>query len=68
MESRPGNSHGGAFGSGTLHLAHALRVAIDEGDRSALAPAATFADGLRQQRVLDAARQSSRAGGIWIPV
>lgn len=68
METRPGNSHGGAFGSGTLHLARALRAAIDVGDRTALAPAATFADGLAQQRVLDAARQSSRAGGTWVAV
>jgi hypothetical protein len=35
-----------------------LRAAIDDGDRDALAPAATFEDGLMQQRVLDAARRS----------
>ena len=62
---RPGNSLGGAFGTGTLHLGRALRAAIDDGDRNALAPAATFADGLMQQRVLDAARRSHGAGGGW---
>ncbi|HEX7705105.1 MAG TPA: Gfo/Idh/MocA family oxidoreductase [Thermoanaerobaculia bacterium] len=67
MEDRPGNSPGGAFGSGTLHLGRALRAALDEGDRSALAPGATFEDGLMQQRVLDAARRSSSAGG-WVTV
>lgn len=67
MPARPGNSHGGAFGSGTLHLGHALRAALDEGDREALSPAATFEDGLMQQRVLDAARKSARDGG-WVEV
>jgi predicted dehydrogenase len=67
LEKRPGNSQGGAFGAGTLHLGRALRAAIDDGDRSALAPAATFADGLAQQRVLDAARKSG-AGGGWVRV
>lgn len=65
MEQRPGNSNGGAFGTGTLHLGRALRAAIDDGDRNALAPAATFEDGLMQQRVLDAARRSATQGG-WI--
>ena len=55
LQQRPGNSPGGAFGTGTLLLGRALRSALDEGDRDALAPAATFADGLAQQRVLDAA-------------
>ena len=68
MADLPGNSRGGAFGSGTLHLARALRAALDDGDRSALAPAATFEDGLAQQRVLDAARKSSAAGGGWVAV
>lgn len=63
-ERRPGNSPGGAFGTGTLHLGRALRAAIDEGDADALAPAATFEDGLAQQRVLDAARESARTG-LW---
>jgi predicted dehydrogenase len=67
MQKRPGNSPGGAFGTGTLHLGRALRAALDDGDRDALAPAATFEDGLMQQRVLDAARRSSRDGG-WTPV
>jgi predicted dehydrogenase len=67
MEQRPGNSPGGAFGTGTLHLGRALRAALDDGDRDALAPAATFADGLMQQRVLDAARRSAREAG-WAPV
>jgi len=61
----PGNSPGGAFGTGTLHLGRALRAALDDGDRDALAPAATFEDGLVQQRVLDAARKSSASGG-WV--
>jgi predicted dehydrogenase len=67
METRPGNSHGGAFGTGTLHLGRALRAALDEGQRDALAPAATFEDGLIQQRVLDAARASAADGG-WVRV
>ena len=62
LEQRPGNSPGGAFGTGTLHLGRALRAALDEGNRDALAPAATFDDGLMQQRVLDAARRSSACG------
>lgn len=68
MEKRPGNSFGGAFGSGTLHLARALHDAIDGGQRDALAPAATFDDGLAQQRVLDAARISSSEGGTWVAI
>jgi predicted dehydrogenase len=67
LSKRPGNSPGGAFGTGTLHLGRALRVALDEGDRTALAPAATFEDGLMQQRVLDAARRSASDGG-WIRI
>ena len=65
MPKLPGNSMGGAFGSGTIELARALKRAIDDCDRSALAPAATFRDGLAQQRVLDAARRSSANGGRW---
>ncbi|HEY0139598.1 MAG TPA: Gfo/Idh/MocA family oxidoreductase [Thermoanaerobaculia bacterium] len=65
LRDLPGNSPGGAFGSGTVHLAEALRVALDDGDGSALAPAATFADGLMQQRVLDAARRSAANDGRW---
>jgi predicted dehydrogenase len=67
LEQRPGNSPGGAFGTGTLHLGRALRAALDEGNREALAPAATFEDGWMQQRVLDAARRSAVNGG-WAPV
>jgi hypothetical protein len=67
MEQRPGNSPGGAFGTGTLHLGRALRAALDEGDREALTPAASFEDGLQQQRVLDAARRSALNGG-WAAV
>jgi predicted dehydrogenase len=68
LQGRPGNSAGGAFGTGTLHLGRALRVAIDQGDRTALLPGATFRDGLMQQRVLDAARASSAQGGGWVAV
>jgi hypothetical protein len=45
----------------------ALRDALDNGDRSALAPAATLEDGLMQQRVLDAARKSA-AQARWVAV
>lgn len=64
-ETRPGDSAGGAFGSGTVELGRALRALLDSGDRAALLPAATFADGLAQQRVLDAARRSQGHGGCW---
>lgn len=65
MANRPGNSRGGAFGTGTYHLGLALKRAIDDGDLDALSPAATFADGLAVQRVLDAARRSSANDGQW---
>ncbi|HUP46250.1 MAG TPA: Gfo/Idh/MocA family oxidoreductase [Thermoanaerobaculia bacterium] len=65
LQKLPGNSPGGAFGTGTLLLGRALRAAIDEGDRSALSLAATFEDGLAQQRVLDAARRSAQTEGRW---
>jgi len=65
LAKRDGNSPGGAFGTGTLLLARALRAALDEGNRDALSPAATFEDGLAQQRVLDAARRSATGGGGW---
>ena len=68
MAKRPGNSMGGAFGTGTLHLGRALKAAIDEGKHEALADAATFRDGLEQQRVLDAARKSSEHDGCWVAV
>jgi hypothetical protein len=64
----PGNSPGGAFGTGTVHLGRALSAALDGGDRRALAPAATFADGLAQQQVLDAARRSHAVGGAWVAI
>jgi predicted dehydrogenase len=62
---RKGNSAGGAFGTGTYLLGRALKNALDDGDRGALADAATFEDGLMQQRVLDAARKSSANDGCW---
>jgi predicted dehydrogenase len=68
LAKRAGNSSGGAFGSGTYHLGVALRTALDGGDSSALSPAATFADGLAQQRVLDAARMSAEREGRWVGV
>jgi predicted dehydrogenase len=61
----PGDSPGSFFGSATRRLGEALRRALDEGDPGALASAATFADGLAQQRVLDAARRSHAGGGRW---
>src|SRR5437763_4497812 len=39
LGERRGNSPGGAFGSGTFYLGRALKAALDDGDRSALAPA-----------------------------
>ena len=68
LGERRGNSPGGAFGSGTFYLGRALKAALDDADRSALAPAATFEDGLAQQRVLDAARESARGEGCWVPI
>jgi predicted dehydrogenase len=65
---RRGNSAGGAFGTGTYFLGRALKTALDDGDRTALANAATFEDGLIQQSVLDAARKSSRTKGVWTTV
>jgi predicted dehydrogenase len=68
VANRPGNSTGGAFGSGTYYFGLALHAAIDGGDLHALSPAATFQDGLAQQRVLDAARQSNQNGGGWVRI
>jgi predicted dehydrogenase len=68
LAKRPGNSPGGAFGSGTHYLALALKAALEDGNRDALAPAATFEDGLANQRVLDAARASSADQGRWTEV
>src|SRR5437867_1403364 len=67
LANRPGNSPGGAFGTGTYLLGVAIRRALDDGDRQALTPAATFTDGLAQQRVLDAGRRSHASGGRWEP-
>lgn len=67
LDTRPGNSPGGAFGTGTLLLGRALRAALENGDHAALAPAATFEDGLAQRRVLDAVRNAS-AEGRWVEV
>jgi predicted dehydrogenase len=66
LAGRAGNSPGGAFGTGTLLLAQALKAALDDGDREALKAAATFEDGLAQQRVLDTARQSAANEGRWV--
>jgi predicted dehydrogenase len=66
LDARRGNSPGGAFGTGTLYLGRALKAALDDGDREALAPGATMEDGLAQQRVLDAARISSGDDGRWV--
>lgn len=63
-----GNSPGGPFGSGTVWFGRALRAALVDGDADALAPAATFRDGLAQQQVLDAARRSSTNGSDWIAI
>ena len=68
MAKRPGNTMGGAFGTGTYHLGVALKAALDDGKRDALADAATFRDGLEQQRVLDAARRSVQHDGCWVAV
>jgi predicted dehydrogenase len=65
---RRGNSAGGSFGTGTYYLGRALRIALDDADRTALANAATFEDGLIQQRVLDAARTSNARGSEWIAI
>jgi predicted dehydrogenase len=55
------------FSRGTVYLGHALKQAL-AGDRTALAAAATFADGDRVQRVLDAVRRSSATQGGWINI
>lgn len=55
------------FPHATVYLAHALRAFLD-GDMAAVAPAATFADGLRIQQTLDAARASDRNDGRMVDV
>jgi len=67
-DAMEGDSSGGRFGTGTIHMARAIKSALDDGDRSALKLAATFEDGLQQQRTLDAARESHRQGGGWVLV
>lgn len=57
----------GDFPYGTVYMAHALRAYL-AGDSTALGVGATFVDGLRNQEVLDAARESSRQGGGYIGV
>lgn len=64
----PGNTAGGPFGTGTHLIARALAAALQRQDAEALKPAATFADGLAQQLVLDAVRESARGGGVWTEV
>ncbi len=64
---------------GTVHFARALKLALSTGDRAPIQDAATFADGLKVQRVLDAARESSQtspwsttaatpSGNSWVQV
>lgn len=55
------------FAEATVHLAHALRAAL-EGDWSAITPAATFLDGMRIQQVVDAVRYSSANSGDWVEI
>lgn len=57
----------GPFPIGTVYLGHALR-AYAAGDQTALAPGATFTDGLHIQRLLDALHQSVAANGSWVEV
>ncbi len=53
------------FAEATVYMGHALRAGL-EGDPAALAPAATFADGLRIQQVIEAIRHSSAHSGDWV--
>ncbi len=57
----------GLFPLSTVYLAHAL-VAWANGDAAALDPAATFADGLRNQQILDAGRRSNAQDGAKVSV
>ena len=65
---RRGNSAGGAFGTGTYYLGRALQARSTTATEPRSRSAATFEDGLVQQRVLDAARDSSTYDGIWTTV
>lgn len=51
----------------TITIAQALKTAIESGDHSSLAPAATFEDGFYIQKVLDAGYESSEKN-IWVKV
>lgn len=55
----------GAYAEATVYMGQALQAAL-AGDRSALALAATFEDGLRVQQVVDAVRSSSAHSGDWV--
>jgi len=55
------------YAEATTYLGQALRAALN-GDLAAIAPAATFLDGLRVQRVLDVVRCASAEGRGWIEV
>ncbi len=52
------------FAEATVYMGYALRAAL-AGDRSALAHAATFEDGLCVQEVLDAVHESVGDDGVW---
>ncbi|MBI4630527.1 MAG: hypothetical protein HY740_02220, partial [Chloroflexi bacterium] len=51
----------------TITIAQALKTAIESGDYSSLAPAATFEDGVYIQKVLDAGYESSEKN-VWVKV
>lgn len=55
----PNRFRASPYAAGTVLMADAMRRHFDEGDGSALAHAATVADGLAVQRVLDQARAKS---------
>lgn len=58
---------GGEFPRGTVYIGHAIKRALTS-DCGALAPAATFEDGHRVQRVLDAVRQSHSSNSGWVEI
>lgn len=55
------------FPRGSVYLGHALKCALS-GEREALTTAATFADGDRVQRVLDAVRRSNETRSGWVEI
>lgn len=63
----PAGMDGAEWLRGTVYIGQALKQAIETGDHRALAPAATFADGLKIQQVLDAWRESAQARA-WVTV